>query len=129
MPRRPDKERARGEPAGGQTAAAASGVRGAIVVAAVCVSVLALVILTRRVGTVKDGEAPATAELPDMRLDLNAAALHDLRELPGVGPALAERIIAHRDEHGPFASIDELDAVPGVGEKTIERLRPLLIVK
>jgi competence protein ComEA len=57
---------------------------------------------------------------------LNSATQADLETLPGIGPAMAERIIAYRDEIGQFTTIDELDNVSGIGEATLERLRPLL---
>ncbi len=69
------------------------------------------------------------AVLPDMRLDVNQADASAIRELPGVGPALAVRLVAYRDRHGPWASLEELAAVEGVGPKTIERLRPFAIVE
>ncbi len=61
-------------------------------------------------------------------LDLNAASKAELEMLPGVGPALADRIIAERDANGPFKSIDDLDRVKGIGPKTLERLRGMLRV-
>ena len=57
-------------------------------------------------------------------VDLNAASLAQLDELPGVGPVLAQRIVDRR----PFTSVDELDEVSGVGPTLLERLRPLVTV-
>ena len=48
-------------------------------------------------------------------LDLNAATAADLDALPGIGPVLAQRIVDHRAEHGPFTSVDQLDDVSGIG--------------
>lgn len=59
-------------------------------------------------------------------IDLNAADQAELESLPGVGPALAKRIIDHRHANGPFDSVDALDAVRGIGPVTIERLRPFV---
>jgi competence protein ComEA len=59
-------------------------------------------------------------------LDANTASAADLDALPGVGPALAGRIVAYRQEHGPFRKIDDLLGVSGVGEQNLEKLRPLL---
>lgn len=56
-------------------------------------------------------------------IDLNTADATALEELPGIGPALAERIVSYRDEHGPFASVDELTDVPGIGDAKLEALR------
>jgi competence ComEA-like helix-hairpin-helix protein len=64
----------------------------------------------------------------DVRLDLNRATPADLETLPGVGKALAEKISAHRDLHGPFGSVEELLLVPGCSEKLLQALRPYLIV-
>ena len=74
-------------------------------------------------------EAPAEGErpdslLPDEVIDLNAADTYDLDRLPGIGPAKAEAILAYREEHGPFQSVDDLLAVSGIGEVTLENLRP-----
>lgn len=57
-------------------------------------------------------------------VDLNAAPLEELAQLPGLGPALAGRIVDHRRTHGPFTAAADLLAVPGIGPATLERLRP-----
>jgi len=62
-------------------------------------------------------------------LDLNQATQEQLMALPGIGPALAQRIVAYRKEHGPFASLDELLEVPGIGEELLAALRPLVTVE
>jgi competence protein ComEA len=59
-------------------------------------------------------------------LDLNQADVAALTTLPGVGPALAERIVAHRQQVGRFASLDDLMRVRGIGPALVERLRPLV---
>jgi competence ComEA-like helix-hairpin-helix protein len=56
-------------------------------------------------------------------VDINRADLDALQELPGIGPALAARIVAARQER-MFSSLEDLDRVPGIGPATIERLRP-----
>jgi len=61
-------------------------------------------------------------------LDLNEAGVDDLARLPGVGPGLAQRIVAARDEGGRFASVDDLRRVRGLGRVRRERLRPLITV-
>jgi competence ComEA-like helix-hairpin-helix protein len=59
-------------------------------------------------------------------VDLNRASAQELRTLPGIGPALAARIVAWRAAHGSFRSAGELEKVPGIGSKTATRLRPLV---
>ena len=68
-------------------------------------------------------EAPSPGSL-----DLNEAGVDDLARLPGVGPGLAQRIVAARDEGGRFASVDDLRRVRGLGRVRRERLRPLITV-
>jgi competence protein ComEA len=62
------------------------------------------------------------------RVDLNDGKRAELMQLPGVGPALADRIEEYRRSHGGFRSVDELLKVPGIGPTTFERLRPLVTV-
>lgn len=59
-------------------------------------------------------------------VSLNRSDAAALETLPGVGPSLAGAIIAHRDEHGPFTDIAQLDDVAGIGPATLERLTPLV---
>lgn len=83
----------------------------------------------------EDGEqvlvgAPAAPASPGAAglVDLNAATAEQLDALPGVGPVLAERIVAWRDAHGPFASVDQLREVSGIGERKFAELRDLVTV-
>jgi comEA protein len=61
-------------------------------------------------------------------VNINTAEGEQLQLLPRVGPALAERIINFREVNGPFKSVDELVAVKGIGEKSLEQLRPYIAV-
>ena len=61
-------------------------------------------------------------------VDLNSATAAELDELPGVGPATAQAIVSHRDANGPFASVDGLADVRGIGPAKLEALRPLVTV-
>lgn len=56
-------------------------------------------------------------------VEANQADAHEFELLPGIGPKLAERIVEHRNENGPFTSIDDLGGVPGIGEKTLRTMR------
>jgi competence ComEA-like helix-hairpin-helix protein len=57
-------------------------------------------------------------------VDVDRATAEELVRLPRVGPALAARIVAERDAHGPFGGLDGLGRVSGIGESTRESLRP-----
>ena len=71
---------------------------------------------------------PAPGVASDGRIDLNTADVAALDTLPRIGPALAERIVAWRDENGRFTSVDDLLAVSGIGDKMLESLRDLVRV-
>jgi competence protein ComEA len=58
------------------------------------------------------------------RICINTASAVELTDLPGIGPALSQRIIEYREEHGPFASVDDLINVSGIGDRVLGRLRP-----
>jgi competence protein ComEA len=68
------------------------------------------------------GVRGGAALLPDGRLDLNAATVEELEELPGVGPVTAERIVEHREEIGGFTDVGQLRDVPGIGEVKFQGL-------
>ncbi|MEN8374182.1 MAG: ComEA family DNA-binding protein [Gemmatimonadota bacterium] len=72
---------------------------------------------------------PATDRGLARAVDVNRAAPAELETLPGIGPALAGRIIAHRDSAGPFRSLEELLAVRGIGPATLERMRGRVLVR
>ena len=61
-------------------------------------------------------------------LDLNTATVADLDALPGIGPVLAQRILDHRTQHGPFRSVDQLREVSGIGEAKFSSLRDAVTV-
>jgi competence protein ComEA len=64
----------------------------------------------------------------DGLIDLNRASAAELEELPGVGPTLAARILARREEQGPYGSVEELNEVTGVGAKLFAQIAPLVTV-
>lgn len=77
-------------------------------------------------GTVPSNSGAAPGSLAGGLVKLNSADATELDSLPGIGPAIAARIIAWRDEYGPFRSVDELLAVSGIGEKTLDGFRDLV---
>ncbi|OBB32386.1 hypothetical protein A5792_01360 [Mycolicibacterium peregrinum] len=75
------------------------------------------------------GGAPARASgAPSGPVDLNTATVEDLDALPGVGPVTAEAIVAWRAAHGRFDSVDQLGDVDGIGPARLEKLRELVRV-
>lgn len=66
------------------------------------------------------GEGPGGTPM----IDINTAGVDQLDELPGVGPAIAQRIVEHREANGPFRSVDDLVEVSGIGPATVEKIRP-----
>jgi competence protein ComEA len=75
------------------------------------------------------GAAGAGAASPAAPVDLNTATAEQLDSLPGVGPATAEAILAHREAHGPFTSVEQLLDVRGIGEAKLESLRDLVVAR
>ena len=61
-------------------------------------------------------------------IDLNTAQSRELETLPGIGPSLANAIIVYREDNGPFAAVDDVDNVPGIGPKTLDSIRQLVTV-
>lgn len=68
--------------------------------------------------------SPAGGDAAGGPVDINRATATELEELPGVGPATAEAIIAHREQNGPFTSVDDLIDVRGIGDAKLEQIRP-----
>jgi competence protein ComEA len=73
-----------------------------------------------------DGTTEVSREAGSLRIvlvdavDLNSATAQELTRLPGIGEALAGRIVAYREENGPFARLEDLLNVPGIGEATLD---------
>jgi competence ComEA-like helix-hairpin-helix protein len=62
-------------------------------------------------------------------IDLNRADAGEIMRLPGVGPAIAQEIIRHRTENGPFRSVEDLLEVRGIGPKKLEKIRPYVTIR
>jgi competence protein ComEA len=79
-------------------------------------------------GTPSVGVGGSSAEGSGDEVALNRAGPAELETLPGVGPVLAQRIIAHRQVNGPFQAVEDLLDVPGIGEATLAGFRDLVVV-
>lgn len=88
---------------------------------------------TPRPGTVTSRKKTRTKNMTKPKftgpIDLNRATQIQLEGVPGIGPALAERIISYRKDHGLFRTYEELDNVTGIGKSTLEKFRAFLFVK
>ena len=69
--------------------------------------------------------APSTPEL----LNINTASAEELETLPNISAQMAQRIVAYREQHGEFASVEALQNVKGIGAKALEKLRPFVDAK
>ena len=71
---------------------------------------------------------PKAAASEARPIDINTADSAALESVPGIGKSLSQRILTFREKNGPFQSVDDLLKVQGVGEKSIQKLRPYLTV-
>jgi competence protein ComEA len=72
---------------------------------------------------------PAATEKKTPLIDINAASVEELTELPRIGEVVAKRIIEYRENNGPFSSVEEIMGVRGIGEKVFEQIKDLIQVK
>jgi len=75
-----------------------------------------------------DGASGGSASVARGLVDLNTATVAELDRLPGVGPSTARAIVEHRSRNGPFASVDDLLAVRGIGPAKLAELKPFVRV-
>ncbi|MDN3076876.1 helix-hairpin-helix domain-containing protein [Enterococcus faecalis] len=73
-------------------------------------------------------ESATAQQNQEEKINLNTATEAELQTISGIGAKKAQEIIRFRDEQGPFKTVEELKNVPGIGEKTVERLKDMLTV-
>jgi len=76
-----------------------------------------------RVGEQSPVRLPSVGPLAPAKVNVNTADMDALEALPGIGPELAQRILDYRQAHGPFAQIEDLLDVPGIGSGILEKIR------
>jgi competence protein ComEA len=74
-------------------------------------------------------QSSAPKDTGKAQVNINTAGQADLEKLPGIGPALAKRIMDFRQKNGAFKTTNDLVAVQGIGEKKFEQLKNLITVK
>jgi len=89
---------------------------------------VAFTVLMAAAGVAARGQAAPESKSAQMQVNLNVATSADLEKLPGIGPALAARIIDYRQKQGGFKKIEDLMNVRGIGEKNFLKLKPLVTV-
>jgi competence ComEA-like helix-hairpin-helix protein len=78
--------------------------------------------------TLASAASPATKKPPLKPVNLNSATSEELQEVPGIGPATADKILQMRKSYGAFKSVDDLVAIRGIGKKRLDKMRKYLTV-
>ena len=81
--------------------------------------------VTEQTEPTKETEPEVQVSFP---IDINTASLTELMELPDIGEVLAQRIIDHRMENGPFATIEDIMNVHGISDKRFEKIKDLIYI-
>jgi competence protein ComEA len=121
-------------PAGSRVAAAVAAAGGPVADADLDALNLAAPLADgQRLHVPRDGEPVEWTDVPAITaprppVDLNRATTVELETLPGVGPTIATTIVDDRAQHGPYASVDDLLRVRGIGPAKLEAIRPLVTV-
>src|SRR5467141_1422616 len=80
-------------------------------------------------GLIFSASADAGKKKPRAKpVTLNTATSEELQQVPGIGPATAEKILQMRKSYGPFKSVDDLLSIKGIGKKRLEKMRKYLTV-
>ena len=96
---------------------------GAITAAGLALSLLCL--LAGAAPLSASPEAPSAAKSgPAQPIDINSASVEQLTAVPGIGPSLAQRIVEFRKKEGPFQRVEDLLKIRGIGERSLEKIRP-----
>jgi competence protein ComEA len=86
-----------------------------------------VLVAARGAGAAAGGTSASPAGAPAAPVSLSTATAEQLDTLPGVGPVTAQKIVAYRQEHGPFTAVAQLDAIPGIGPARLDELKGLVV--
>ncbi len=107
-----------------------AGINGLVTISLILTALMIGLFIGRRLGPlpIAAGTEESTASIVDTegRLNVNTATAEQLQFVPGIGPVLAQRIVAYREENGPFSNIFALSSVEGIGLKKLEALTEYL---
>jgi competence protein ComEA len=91
---------------------------------AICLVALALAVAVGAALAAEADDAGTADGAAVLRIDINKASAVELTAIPGVGNALAQRIVAFREKEGPFRRVEDLLKIKGIGEKSFQKMRP-----
>ena len=82
----------------------------------------------KSIKTIQESTAGSEQQASDGKVSINTADSEELQKIPGIGPVTAEKIISYRENNGSFKSIDDIKNVSGIGEKTFEKMKSMIIL-
>jgi competence protein ComEA len=88
-----------------------------------------LIVEKKEVDSLPQTQSPLHQEWGKKKINLNQATTAELQFLPGIGPSLSRRIVEYRETHGKFHQIEDLIQIPGIGPKTLERIKDRISVE
>lgn len=90
------------------------------------VGVAAMVVIG--LAMIRINRPPSMVSIPPAAIDINLATADQLQAVPGIGPKLAQAVIDYRGLHGNFTDLESLTEVPDIGEATLSKIRPHLVI-
>lgn len=82
-----------------------------------------------RVRSTSDGTSATAPASITTKININTASVEELEKLPGIGKALAARIVEHRQTYGPFRKPEHLMVVPGISDRKFRNMRNLIVAE
>ena len=85
-------------------------------------------IVIRHMEASSEEESIINSDKSSGKVNINTADMSELQSVPGIGPATAQKIIEYREHNGKFKSVEDILNVSGIGDKTLENMRPYITV-